>query len=264
MRVETLGEGSAEIAVVGGIHGDEPCGVNAVETLLEERPAVDRPVKCIVANEAAIERDVRYVEEDLNRAFPGDPDGSTHERRLAHHISLEVADCQVLSLHSTQSYGGTFALVNRVGEYERRICPRFSVDTVVETCDFTGGRMFEVVDRLVEVECGFQGSEAASENAILLAREFLAATGALPDYETPHQHGLRVFRLTEPVHKAAAAAYEVYAENFEQVPAGHTYASAGDRSYVAEEDFYPVLMSAYGYEDVFGYAAKQVGTLDAR
>lgn len=31
-----LGDGEPEIAVVGGIHGDEPCGVNAVETLLDE------------------------------------------------------------------------------------------------------------------------------------------------------------------------------------------------------------------------------------
>lgn len=39
MRVAQLGEGDPEIAVVGGIHGDEPCGVHAVERLIEERPA---------------------------------------------------------------------------------------------------------------------------------------------------------------------------------------------------------------------------------
>lgn len=261
MRVETVGEGSAEIAVVGGIHGDEPCGIHAVETLLSEDLDVQRPVKFVVANEAAIEQSTRYVDEDLNRAFPGDPDGETHESRLAFELGREVADCQVLALHSTQSYGQKFALVHTVREYERRICPRLSVESVVETSNFTEGRMFEVTRRLIEVECGFQKSETASENAVEVTREFLAATGALPDERGPRQDELPVYRLIEPVPKATADVYEVFASNFRQVTAGEPYASADEQEIVAEESFYPVLMSAYGYEDVFGYTADRVGTL---
>ena len=51
MRVETLGEGDPEVAVVGGIHGDEPCGSAAVEAVLEANIEVARPVKLIIANE---------------------------------------------------------------------------------------------------------------------------------------------------------------------------------------------------------------------
>ncbi|MFD1589095.1 succinylglutamate desuccinylase/aspartoacylase family protein [Halorientalis brevis] len=266
MRVETVGDGPAQIAVIGGIHGDEPCGVHAVETLLEAEPDLERAVKFIVANEEAIEADTRYVEEDLNRAFPGDPDGDTHERRLAHRLSQEVADCQILALHSTQSYGGKFALVDRVHEFERRVCPHLSVDAVVETCDFKEGRLFEVSRRLVEVECGYQRSETAAENAVDITREFLAATGALPETVAPTADGgteeRPIYRLTEPMPKAAADAYEVFATNFARVTAGQTYAAADEREYVAEEPFYPILLSAYGYEDVFGYAANRVGTME--
>jgi predicted deacylase len=262
MRVETLGDGPAQIAVVGGIHGDEPCGVHAVETMLDEQPSLERAVKFIVANEEATDAYTRYLDEDLNRAFPGDPDGDTHESRLAHELGREIADCQVLALHSTQSYGGVFALVNRVGEFERRVCPHLSVDSVVETCNFTEGRMFEVTNRIVEVECGYQGSDAAAENAVEITREFLGATGALPE-KSPRNHELPVYRLTEPVPKTAAEAYEVFAANFSRVTTGDVYAIAGDEEYVAEEPFYPILMSPYGYEDVFGYAAEKVGTLEA-
>lgn len=263
MRVETVGDGPAEIAVIGGIHGDEPCGVHAVETLLSADVTFQRPVKFVIANEAARDRDVRYIDEDLNRAFPGDPDGDTHESRLAHELSLEVADCQILALHSTQSYGGLFALVDEVHEYERRICPRLSVDAVVETADFKQGRLFEVSRRLVEVECGFQGSATAAENAVQVTREFLAAAGALPDDEAPHRDELPVYRLTDSVPKDSAEAYDVFATNFREVRSGQTYAAADGREYVAESDFYPILMSPYGYEDVFGYAADHVGTLES-
>ncbi|AQL44042.1 succinylglutamate desuccinylase [Halorientalis sp. IM1011] len=263
MRVETVGDGPAEIAVIGGIHGDEPCGVHAVETLLSADLEFQRPVKFVIANEKAQEQDVRYVDEDLNRAFPGNPDGDTHESRLAHELSMEVSDCQILALHSTQSYEGLFALVDEVREYERRICPRLSVDAVVETCDFKEGRLFEVTRRLIEVECGFQGSDTAAENAVQVTREFLAATGALPDDDAPHRDELPVYRLTNAVPKDSAEAYDVFATNFHEVPAGQPYAAADGREYVAETDFYPVLMSPYGYENVFGYAADRVGTLES-
>jgi succinylglutamate desuccinylase len=263
MQVETVGDGPAEIAVIGGIHGDEPCGVHAVETLLSADVEFQRPVKFVIANEEAQRRDERYVDEDLNRVFPGDPDGDTHESRLAHELSMEVADCQVLALHSTQSYEGLFALVDQVREYERRICPRLSVDAVVETCDFTEGRLFEVTRRLIEVECGFQGSDTAAANAVQVTREFLAAVGALPEDEAPHREQLPVYRLTHSVPKDSAEAYNVFATNFRQVRSGQTYAAADGQEYVAENDFYPVLMSPYGYEDVFGYAADHVGTLES-
>jgi len=260
MRVETLGEGEPEVAVVGGIHGDEPAGVAAVEHLMEARPDVARPVRLVLANEEAIERGVRYVESDLNRSFPGRADGQSHEVRLAHAIGEAIGDCVTLALHTTQSYGGLFALVDEIRDLAREVCPRLSVDAVVET-GHAEGRIFEVAPDTIEVECGYQGSDQATRNAKQVTREFLAATGALPDEETPHQTDLPVFRLGDPVPKTAAQEYEVFAENFEEVLAGERFAAADGEAVIADEDFHPVLLSAYGYEDVFGYTAEHVGTL---
>ena len=260
MRVETLGDGEPEIAVVGGIHGDEPAGIAAVEHFMETRPNVARPVKLVLANEEAIKRGVRYVESDLNRSFPGRADGESHEVRLAHAIGEEVSDCVTLALHTTQSYGGMFALVDEIRDLACDTCPRLSVDAVVET-GHAEGRIFEVAPDTIEVECGYQGSDQAVRNARQVTQEFLAATGALPDEETPHQTDLPVFRLGDPVLKTAAQEYEVFAENFEEVLAGERFAAADGEAVIADEDFHPILLSAYGYEDVFGYTAERVGTL---
>ena len=260
MRIETLGEGDPEVAVVGGIHGDEPCGVHAVERLIDEGPAVDRPVALVVANEEAVERGTRYVETDLNRAFPGDPDGETHEERLAHAIGAAIGDCTTLALHSTQSYEELFALVDEVDDLTRSVCPRLSVDAVVET-GAKDGRIFAAVPDTIEVECGYQGSERAAANAVQVTREFLGATGVLPDAEHHRDVELPLFRLGDPIPKRAATEYEVYAQNFQEVLAGEAFAAVDGEAIVAEEAFHPVLMSAYGYEDVFGYTAERVGTL---
>ena len=185
MRVETLGDGTPEVAIVGGIHGDEPCGVIAIEALLESDLSVERPVKLIVANERALDRDVRYIDEDLNRAFPGSPEADTHEGRLAHELLSEIRGCEILSLHSTQSHPEPFALVEELDGYARSVCPYLSVEALVETAGYSGGRLISYPN-VVELECGHQGSRAAAEHAERLSREFLVAVGVLSgDTEPP-------------------------------------------------------------------------------
>lgn len=263
MRVEQLGEGTPEIAIVGGIHGDEPCGKRAVEALVAESPAVERPVKLVVANEEALAIDRRYVDEDLNRAFPGAPDGDTHESRLAHDLLAEIRDCTVVSLHSTQSYAAPFALVDEVDGLARTICTRLTIEAVVEAARFSEGRLIDYPG-VMELECGLQGSEQAADNAILLSREFLVATGVLPGDDEPLVgREVPVYRMTRQVPKPAGSQYEVFAANFERVDAGEVFAATDEDELVADEPFYPVLMSPFGYERVFGYAAELCGRLEA-
>lgn len=262
MRVETLGDGEPEVAIVGGIHGDEPCGSIAVETLLEEEPDVERPVKLIVANEKARAQGVRYVDEDLNRAFPGLPDAETHEGRLVHDLLGEIRGCEILSLHSTQSYPVPFALVDELDGHARSICPYVSVEAVVETAGYSEGRLIAYPD-VIELECGLQRSAAAAENAIQLTREFLVSVGVLSgETATPRHHPLTVFQLDEQIPKPAADQYEVFVENFERVAEGDRFAAADGEALVAEEPFYPILLSAEGYKKVFGYTGSLVGRLD--
>jgi predicted deacylase len=262
MRVETLGDGSPEIAVVGGIHGDEPCGVHAAEMLLDEKPPVERPVKCIIANERAFDQDVRYVEVDLNRVFPGDPDASAYETRLAADLLRELRGCRTLALHSTQSTPRPFAIVTETGPLAETVCPQLSIDALVEAGPCVETALGAHVDAL-EVECGLQGSEQARGNADRLVWEFLSATGALPPTSDRNERTLPVFRLQQSIPKPAATPSAVHVSNFERVGEGTTYATSGDTPLIAAESFYLVLMSSDGYAEQFGYAAALTDQLGA-
>ncbi|QLG48123.1 succinylglutamate desuccinylase/aspartoacylase domain-containing protein [Natrinema halophilum] len=261
MRVAQLGTGEPEIAVVAGIHGDEPCGVRAVERLLDDRPSVNRPIKLIVVNEAALERRIRFVDEDLNRAFPGDPAATTHEGKLAHDLVSELEGCLAFSMHSTQSHAEPFAIVNGVTETARDIVPQLPVTAMVETSNFAEGRLFSAIDT-IEVECGLQGSETAAENADRLTRAFLTAVDALPGDTV--RRDLPVYRLTDVIRKDQADTYEVFVDNFTEVEPGAPFAAADGEKQIAEESFYPVLMSSNGYQDVFGYSAEKIDVLETQ
>ncbi|MFD1598274.1 succinylglutamate desuccinylase/aspartoacylase domain-containing protein [Halobellus rarus] len=271
MRIYELGEGTPEVAVVGSVHGDEPCGERAIERFVAGEPSVERPVKLIVANEEALDAGVRYLDEDLNRAFPGDPKAQTHEGRLAHDLVRELRGKTVLSLHSTQSYAEPFALVDEVDAVSRAICPHLPMQYLVETGPFATGRLIDHA-HTIEVECGLQGSEEAATNAYWILRAFLSATGVLAapvegDVEPPlslhrrDEDEVTVFRLLDQIPKNPAEEYRIFVDNFQRVAPGDTVAAADGDAFSADDEFYPVLLSANGYEDVFGYAADRLGTL---
>jgi succinylglutamate desuccinylase len=266
MEVFELGEGTPDVAVVGAIHGDEPSGARAIERLVSDDLDLERPVKLVVANEEALRAEERYLDEDLNRAFPGDPDADTHEGRLAHRIKSELTGCTTLALHSTQSSAEPFAVIDTMDEVARGVCPHLPVDIVIQTDRFTEGRLIEH-PHTIEVEAGLQGSEAAADNAYWLSRAFLTATGALPApgnddvVDAGGRDDVDVFRLEDRIPKPRATEYEVFAHNFEPVAEGETFAKADDDELVADEEFYPVLLSAHGYENQFGYVAEKVGSL---
>lgn len=267
MDVHDLGEGEPEVAVVGAIHGDEPCGARAVRRLLDADLDVERPVRLIVANEAALDAGVRYLDTDLNRSFPGDPDAESHEARLAPELLDALDGCSTLAIHSTQSYAEPFAVVDSMDEVARAVAPHLPVDVVIQTDAFTEGRLIEHPHTL-EVEAGLQGSDGAADNAYWLARAFLTATGVVPApgaedvVDAGGREDVEVFRLRDRIPKPDAEAYEVFAHNFERVEAGEAFAAADDEQLRADESFYPVLLSPYGYRDQFGYVADRVGTIE--
>ena len=255
MRVEKLGEGEPEVAIVGSIHGDEPCGKKAIERFIQSDIAVEKPVKFIIANEKALEKDTRYVEKDLNRSFPGDISSEVHEERLAARILEQVEGMNVLSIHSTKSYEEPFAAQSILNEEIMDLVKKTGVE-IVSHGDEELGCLGEYA-RAVEAECGFQESDQAAENAFKLMKNFLAANKVIDeDYSLSDPE---VFDIYETVREPD---FKFVASNFQKVEEGEVYALDDGEEVRAEEDFYPVLMSTNGYSSILGHKAKKVKKSD--
>jgi len=88
----------AKILIVCCQHGNERFGLDVFNRFMDD----DR-VSLLLANEEAIAKDVRFIDTDLNRSFPGDPKGS-HEERLAYEIKKILPNYDaVLDIHTTTS-----------------------------------------------------------------------------------------------------------------------------------------------------------------
>ncbi len=72
----TWGAPGPLLIATGGLHGNEPAGVEAARRVLdalnEHRPPLRGEIVALEGNREALRRGVRYVERDLNRAWWGD------------------------------------------------------------------------------------------------------------------------------------------------------------------------------------------------
>lgn len=253
------GPGSPEVAVVAGIHGDEPSGVRAVRGFLGDDPALERGVRFVVANPAAYIADERYLDADLNRVFPGTAGADDRERRLAPQVCAATEGLPTLSLHATHSQSEPIALVD-LEEDVADLAAALPVPYVVDETNAVDGA-FTTCSSVITLEAGCQHTAAATETATEGIRAFLALTDALeePVPGDDSDTAPEFFTLEGSVEKPSGESYSLRAENFERVPAGARFASAGGEDLVADEPFVPVLMSECGYQDVFGYWGRRLG-----
>ncbi|WP_232686269.1 succinylglutamate desuccinylase/aspartoacylase domain-containing protein [Halobacterium zhouii] len=252
-----LGDGDPDLAVVGGIHGDEPSGVRAIRHVLDTEPDLERAVKFVVANPPAGVAHRRYLDVDMNRVFPGDPDSPDRERRLAAQLADEIGGSIVLSLHSTHSSTNPIAFVSGKHPDAQAVAARLPVEHVVNHDPVVDGA-FTSCKRVVSVEVGRQLTDAATTNATKLVRSFLRMTDALPDEPTTGSPDFHT--LTGSVEKPADAEDpQLLVDNFREVSEGTTYATTSDAEFVADDSFYPILMSETGYDHIFGYRGRRAG-----
>jgi predicted deacylase len=141
-----LGNGPRRVLIIVGIHGNEPCGVEAVKLMLQRKALFtgDSSVKAkdlyendnwklpiealfssltievIIGNPKALEQNTRFLKKNLNRLFDihmicndaaAEDEGYTYELQRAKLISesIRCADF-VLDIHSTSADVGSFAL----------------------------------------------------------------------------------------------------------------------------------------------------------
>ncbi|MFB6072973.1 MAG: succinylglutamate desuccinylase/aspartoacylase family protein [Halobacterium sp.] len=256
VHTTVIGGDDPDVAVVGGVHGDEPSGPRAIQYVLDREPDLERAVKFVLANPAAAVAHRRYLDADLNRSFPGDPDADAREERLAAELRDELADCLVLSIHSTHSAVEPLAFVSGDNPEAQAAASRLPVANVVNHDPAVDGA-FASTEGVVSVEAGRQLTEDATTNAAKLVRAFLRLTGALPG--EPKSADPDFYTIRDAVEKPAGEDAQLLADNFERVDAGDAYAETADEQFVADEAFYPVLMSETGYEDIFGYRGEFVG-----
>lgn len=175
------------VVILGGVHGNETCGVEALK-ILQNLTIAKGNLILIYGNPKAIEQNVRCVEQNLNRMFCDDarltPElKASYEYQRSREIMpyLDTADYS-LDLHASFTPGSepfiicesnALSLVQYLPQ--NRVCYGF---TRLEPGG-TDGYMNEQGKVGVCVECGYLGNPKSTQSAIQSAQLFLQALGML-------------------------------------------------------------------------------------
>ena len=128
------------LLVLAAIHGNETAGVRACQRVIQEFQS--RQLKLThgsltlvpICNPEAYKKDVRCIDENLNRVIVPHPHPQTYEQGLANEICELINSHRLtLDLHSTHCIGDVpFAFCDYPDEYNQKLISALDVDFVLE------------------------------------------------------------------------------------------------------------------------------------
>ena len=169
-----LGHGPRRVLVLSGIHGNEPCGVKAVNMVLQKRKLFScnnanvtseellqdenwsdeletlfdsLTIEFMLGNPAALSQNRRFIQRNLNRLFDidtlcdseqADKEGYKYELHRARLITESIRHADfVLDIHSCSSDVGSFALPSSLDLSEclaENLPVKYVVESLVHAC----------------------------------------------------------------------------------------------------------------------------------
>ena len=197
------------LIVIGGLHGNEPSGVEAMgrvaATLDPERLPLRGDVVMLAGNVRALARGVRFVDHDLNRGWTGERlaglrasdtvealDAEDYEQlELAEALEQALAAARgpayLIDLHATSAEGIPFAMCRDTGEV-RRFAGAFPLTLVLGMLEAVDGTLASYLGKhciAVAVEGGQNSNPASTRNHEAVIRLALAAAGIAEERHLP-------------------------------------------------------------------------------
>ncbi|MDD4555876.1 MAG: succinylglutamate desuccinylase/aspartoacylase family protein [Alphaproteobacteria bacterium] len=155
----------AKLLVLGAIHGNEVAGPLAISRLMQELEA--GKIKLVsgtltllpIANPEAHQKDIRQIEENLNRVINQWETPNTYEKKLGVEVAKLIEACDyMLDVHSTHNAGEiAFSFLDYATTGNLKIVEALDVDYVLSGWPDVYGSQDEIVDFSTERYVNFIG-----------------------------------------------------------------------------------------------------------
>jgi succinylglutamate desuccinylase len=237
------------------LHGNEPAGLEAMQTLLRDPPpgGLPRSLSLFVGNVSAARAGARRLDgqPDYNRVWPGGDGGDTPEHRLMARVTermRELAPFASVDVHNNTGLNPHYACINRLENRFLQLATLFG-RTVVYFIRPRGVQSLAFAEfcPAVTLECGKAGDAHGVEHA----RDFITAClqlAEIPSQPVAHHdmdlfHTVAVVKVPETVSFSFSPGAEdlifdpdLDRMNFRELPAGTALATVRPGS--------PVLIEA--------------------
>ena len=193
------------VIVFGGIHGNEPAGVFALKQILEEidPEEINGSLYAIAGNLSALQRQVRFIEKDLNRMWSEQNLNEISSKSQLNHeeheqyelfeiikslLELNRPPYYFIDLHTTSSETLPFITINDA-LINRKFAKHYPVPIVLGIEEHLSGPLLSYINGKGYVAVGFESGQHDKRAAISNAKAFiyltLELTGSIKRAEHP-------------------------------------------------------------------------------
>lgn len=229
------------LGVVCCLHGTEAYGLEVIKKL----PA---SVPFFIGNLEALNRNVRFLDSDLNRSFPGKESGN-HEEKIAYNLEKELSCLDyILDLHSSSNNCPIFGIITHPNEQKIDFAKRLGLTKLVIMKEsFASGKsLIDFVKCGISIEVGPHKREENVKEVLRLIYNFL---------DKKVRSNIDIFEVFEIIKKEADV---TKIKNFEYVKKGVVIAKSENKEQIALFDFIPILIDENAYSGILCLAAKKL------
>lgn len=229
-------EGAMKLSVVCCVHGDEPFGKRVFD-YYSSRMAQMPGCQLILANEEALEKGERFVDTDLNRCFPGKPDGNREEQLADNIFELIKGSEYVIDVHTTTS---DVVMTPIVASLNRNVRHIVNLTNSREVALMSSEIARRALIGNVKAGVSLEFNEEYAKTAQALEEVCLVVNGLLNGVER-EKLARKVFCINRVIPLDA------------QLPS-----DAINFSFIETLGVYPFLLGEKAYTDFQGFAAKEI------
>lgn len=240
-----------------GTHGDEKIGFKVAE-VFKKLHIKNGKLIINIANERAFKLNKRFIDQDLNRSFPGKKNGN-YEQRLAYELLpiIKSADI-VIDIHSTKSDLKDALIVTKFGkktkEYIKVISPKYVLlmKATKNTALISNAKIG------LAFEYGKDKDPKVIDKVVTGIKSLLVHLEMINCHIRKAKSQPIFFNVYKSVPKPKGSKLDKKIKNYSLVKKDQTYAISENKKIKAKNDFYPILFGQKNYENIFGFAARKI------
>lgn len=251
------GIGAPRVAIVACTHGDEFLGervINAFKFVPLQRGCL----LFITAHPLARARKKRYIDQDLNRSFPGKQQGCL-EDRLAFNLRQQLSTVDlVIDIHATNSLLDSLAIVTKLTPAIRRILRWLPVKNIalIEPQVFGNKEMIGHVQVGIALEYGPEKSGQNNRRAVNHVRALLRNLSMVAGSKSLWTE--KVLYRVRGQYMVPRGFREVSGlRDLRRIRQGQMIGRVGTKKIYATETFYPIFLGKGRYRGTLSLKAQR-------
>ncbi len=242
------------VVVLGCIHGNEKTGAEVIDYL--KKIKIKRGTLVLqIGNPLAKLKNRRFIDQDLNRSFPGKIKGN-YEEMLAYKLKLLISRADfVIDLHTSTADTKSFAIATKRNKSVIKLVSILNLSRIVfMNKNFSRKALTYYCKAGISLEYGKNTSKK------LIIADILTMLGrlGLTDFKKRKIIKTKFYSVISTLKKNNRHVLSKNIRNFKSVKKGDIIANLDKKKLRATKNFYPILFGEKAYKDIFGFCAKKI------